>query len=69
MSVSNAKLEKFLKLAREIHGDDYKYDKVTIENSLRIKVEIWCNCCQEYFWKIARGSNNKMWIQIRNLDF
>lgn len=43
MSVSNAKLEKFLAIAREIHGDDYKYDKVTIENSLRIKVEIWCN--------------------------
>jgi len=49
MSVFNAKFEKFLKIAREVHGDDYKYDKVAIENSLYIKVEIYCNRCQEYF--------------------
>lgn len=56
-----SKLIEFIKKAKEIHGDEYKYDKVVIENSLQIKVEIYCNRCQEYFWQEARNHTYRKW--------
>jgi hypothetical protein len=50
---TNIKLEKFLRIANEVHGDTYDYSRVVIENSLAIKVEIFCIQCQEYFWQRA----------------
>jgi hypothetical protein len=50
---ANIKLEKFLTTSKEVHGDKYDYSRVVIENSLGIKVEIFCKSCQEYFWQRA----------------
>jgi len=49
--------EEFIRRAKEIHGDLYRYDDIKYKNS-HTKVKIYCNKCSMYFYQKAYSHLN-----------
>lgn len=47
--------ERFIELAKSIHGDKYRYDQDLVYVDSRTPVKIFCNNCQEYFWQTPQS--------------